>query len=206
MLKVLTVAVAGALALGAAASSHAAESNPWVFKFGAHIVQPKSNNGHLADGAFKADVGNDTKPTVSIEYMFTPNWGVEALGALPFRHELKLNGQKAGKFKELPPVISVQYHFNPYGTVSPFIGVGVNYTHVFDEKSSGALAGTHLAVDDSWGPALHVGLDYNFAPRWLFTVDARWIDIDAKAKVNGASVGTVHVDPMVYGVAFGYRF
>ncbi|NII10640.1 OmpW family outer membrane protein [Oleiagrimonas sp. C23AA] len=206
MLKVLSVAVAGVLALGASTVSHAADANPWVFKFGVHTVQPKSDNGRLAGGALKADVGNDTKPTLSLEYMFTPNWGVEVLGALPFKHELKLNGAKAGTFKHLPPTVSVQYHFNPNGQISPFVGVGLNYTTVFDEKTTGPLAGTKLSVGDSWGEALHVGLDYNFAPRWLFTVDARWMNIDAKAKVNGASVGTVHVDPMVYGVAFGYRF
>ena len=37
-------------------------------------------------------------------------------------------------------------------------------------------------------------------------MDARWIDIDTDVKVNGASVGTVNIDPMVYGAAFVWQF
>lgn len=206
MFKPLSLTLATVLAASGIACAHAAESNPWVVKLGVHVVDPKSNNGTLAGGAFKADVGSDTRPTISAEYLFTPRWGVEVLGAWPFRHDLRLNGVKAGSFQQLPPTVSVQYHFNPEGRVSPFVGVGVNYTFVYNEKTTGPLTGTKLSVDNSWGEAVHAGIDFNLAPQWLFTVDARWINIDAKAKVNGASVGTVHVDPLVYGVSIGYRF
>jgi outer membrane protein len=41
--------------------------------------------------------------------------------------------------------------------------------------------------------------------KWL-RLDARWIDIDTDAEVNGAGVGTVNIDPMVYGAAFVWSF
>ena len=205
-MNLLPATLAAALALAGVGSAHAADAGNWVIKVGAHVVDPKSNNGTLADGAFKATIGNDVKPTISAEYMFTPNVGLEVLGALPFKHTLKLNGVKAGTFEQLPPTVSLQYHFNPNGTVSPFVGVGLNYTMVFNEKTYGPLAGTKLSVGNSFGVAAHAGLDFKINDAWLFTVDARWMNIDATAKVNGASVGKVHVDPMVYGVAVGYRF
>jgi outer membrane protein len=68
------------------------------------------------------------------------------------------------------------------------------------------LAGTKLSIDNSFNVAAHVGVDFRMSSNWLFTVDARWIKLDTKAKVNGVDVGTVKVDPMVYGVAVGYRF
>jgi len=37
-------------------------------------------------------------------------------------------------------------------------------------------------------------------------VDARWMGISPDVKVNGAKVGSVDIDPFVYGVAVGYRF
>ncbi len=205
MKKMLPIAVAAALALAGVGSAHAADTT-WVVKLGVHTVAPKSNNGTLAGGALKVDVGNDTQPTITAEYMFNKNLGLEVLASTPFKHSVRLNGVKSATFQHLPPTFSLQYHFNPDGTVSPFVGVGLNYTYVFNEKTTGPLSGTKLSVGDSLGVAAHAGLDFNINPKWLFTVDARWMKISAKAKVNGVDVGTVHVDPLVYGVAVGYRF
>lgn len=186
--------------------AHAAERGDWVVKFGAHAVSPKSDNGRLAGGALKADVGDDVRPTISFEYFLTPNWGVEVLGALPFEHEVKLNGAHAADVKQLPPTVSVQYHFLPRQQFSPFVGVGVNYTRFFSVKEKGPLAGTRLDLSDSWGPAVHAGFDVNFDEHWLLTLDVRWIGIETDAKVDGAKVGTVKIDPFVYGIAAGYHF
>ena len=41
---------------------------------------------------------------------------------------------------------------------------------------------------------------------WFFGVDARWMDIDSDVSVNLAQVGTVNIDPIVYGFYFGKRF
>jgi outer membrane protein len=205
MNKLLPAAIAAAPALAGIGQAHAADSE-WVVKVGVHTVAPKSDNGTLAGGAFKAKISDNTQPTISAEYMFNPNLGLEVLAATPFKHTLKLNGTKAATFQHLPPTVSLQYHFNPQGTVSPFIGAGLNYTMVFNEKTTGPLAGTKLSVGNSFGVAAHAGVDFRINPKWLFTVDARWIKIGVKAKVNGTDVGTVNVDPLVYGVAVGYRF
>lgn len=189
-----------------ATNAQSTEAGDWVVKFGAHQVSPKSDNGRLAGGALKADVGGDARPTVSLEYFFTPNWGLEVLAALPFEHEVKLNGARAASVKHLPPTFSLQYHFAPAAKISPFVGVGLNYTRFFSIKEAGPLAGTNLDLSDSWGAAVHAGVDVALSERWLFMADVRWIGIETDAKVNGAKVGTVKIDPWVYGVAVGYRF
>ncbi|MFC4818933.1 OmpW/AlkL family protein [Dokdonella ginsengisoli] len=198
--------VLAACLAGIATTTQAAEAGDWIVKFGAHQVSPKSNNGRLAGGALKADVGNDARPTVSLEYFLTPNWGLEVLAALPFEHEVRLNGARAAEVKHLPPTVSVQYHFAPGAKVSPFVGVGLNYTRFFSIKEKGPLAGTNLDLSDSWGAAVHAGVDVAINERWSFMADLRWISIETDAKVNGAKVGTVKIDPWVYGVALGYRF
>ncbi|CTP83853.1 hypothetical protein XTPLMG728_0345 [Xanthomonas translucens pv. poae] len=37
-------------------------------------------------------------------------------------------------------------------------------------------------------------------------MDLRWADIDSKVKVDGASVGTANIDPLVYGLAYVMKF
>ena len=153
----LVTAIAAAALLGANVA-HAADDD-WIVKVGVHTVDPKSNNGTLANGALKADAGSDTEPTITAEYLFAPNWGVEVLASWPWEHQVKLNGAKAVTTKQLPPTVSAQYHFNAGGGISPFVGLGVNYTLFYNEHTSGPLAGTKVGLGNSIGPALHGGVD-----------------------------------------------
>ena len=194
-----------ALACGLASPAFATEAGSWSFSLGAHVVDPTSGNGSLAGGALEADVGSDWKPTITAEYFFTPNLGLEVLAALPFEHDISLNGAKAGSTKHLPPTFTLQYHFDGE-TVSPFIGAGVNYTLFFDQQTSGPLAGAELDLGNSWGLAAHAGVDFRLADNRAIRLDVRWMDIDTDVSVNGADVGTVKIDPLVYGVAYVWNF
>lgn len=192
--------------LAAACGVAQAAEGDWKLTFGAHNVDPKSNNGRLAGGALRAQVGSEIQPTFTLEYFLSRNLGFEILAALPFKHEVKLNGAKAADVKHLPPTLSLNWHFNPEGKISPFVGVGVNYTTFFDIHETGPLTGAQLGLKKSWGAAVHAGVDFMINERWSFLVDARWMDIDTEARVNGVKVGTVNIDPIVYGFALGYRF
>ena len=198
--------LAAAAALFTATPALAQQAGDWTFGLGAHVVAPKSGNGSLAGGALDADVGDNWRPTVTGEYFFRDNWGIEVLASLPFQHDLELYGVKAGSTKHLPPTVSLQYHFAGSGKVKPFIGAGLNYTLFFSQDSTGPLAGADLDLDNSLGLALHGGLDFAVGTNKFVRVDARWIDIDTDVKVNGATVGTVNIDPMGYGAAFVWKF
>lgn len=198
--------LAAALAL-AAAPAMAQSKGDWTIGAGVHQVAPKSNNGSLAGGTLKVDVDNDIKPTITGEYFIADNLGIEILAALPFKHDINIAGLgKVGSTKHLPPVVSLQYHFNSKGKVSPFLGAGINYTTFFSEKTGGALAGSTLKMEDSWGLAAHAGLDFAINDKGSLRVDVRWMDIDSKVKLNGEKIGTVNIDPLAYGVSYVFKF
>ena len=204
--SLIVASLAAALSL-AAAPAMAQSKGDWTVSAGVHQVAPKSNNGWLAGHTLKVDVDNDVKPTITGEYFIADNLGIEVLAALPFKHDININGLgRVGSTKQLPPVVTVQYHFNSKGKVSPFLGAGLNYTTFFSEDTKGALDGTKLELDDSWGLAAHVGMDIKVSERGAVRVDARWIDIDTDVKVDGAKLGTANIDPLVYGVAYVVKF
>jgi len=184
----------------------AGDAGGFEFKFGAHHVSPRSNNGALADGAFDVDVASEVRPTFNLGYWLTDNLQLDLLAALPFDHDVKLNGTKAASFTHLPPTLTLQYHFAPEGKVDPFLGLGVNYTWTYSEDTTGPLDGTRLALGNSFGLAAQAGLTVKINERWRVGADLRWMDIDSDAKVNGADVGTVHVDPTCVGVFLVYTF
>jgi outer membrane protein len=190
------------LALGSlSATADAQEADRWIWRAGVHSVQPKSDNHGVVN------VDSAAMLTFSGTYLFASNWGVEVLAALPFKHDINLNGGgRVAETKHLPPTVSLQYHFNPTGAVRPYIGAGVNYTLFFDEKTTGALAGSKLKLDPSFGLAAQAGLDVSLGSDWFINVDVRWMDIDTDAKLNGSGLGTVEIDPLVYGLSIGRRF
>lgn len=191
---------------GLAAPAFAQQAGEWTFSVGAHQVNPKSDNGSLAGNTLKVEVGSNVRPTVTAEYFVRDNLGIEVLASLPFQHDVDIKGfGKVGSVKHLPPTVSLQYHFGD-GKVKPFIGAGLNYTYIYGESTSGALAGSKLRLDNSWGLAAHAGVDFKVGDKGAIRVDARWIDIDSDVKLNGTNLGTVNIDPLVYGAAYVFQF
>jgi outer membrane protein len=203
--RIAPLALALALA-GLASPVFAQQAGEWTISVGAHQVNPKSDNGSLAGGTVPIEVDSDVRPTITAEYFVRDNLGIEVLAAWPFEHDINVAGVgRVGSTKHLPPTVSLQYHFGQ-GTVKPFIGAGINYTRFFSTETTGVLAGTDLELDDSIGLAAHVGIDFEVGERGSIRVDARWMDIDTDAKINGVDVGTVEIDPLVYGVAYVFKF
>ncbi len=189
----------------AAAPAFAYEKGDWAIGVGAHQVNPGSNNGTLAGGAINTDVGSDLSLTFTAEYFVADQWGVEVLAAWPFEHTVKLNGAEAATVKHLPPTFSLQYHFKGE-KVSPFVGLGINYTTFFGINEKGPISGSQLELGNSWGLAAHAGLDFAVGDNHFIRVDVRKMDIDTKAKLNGSDIGTVNIDPIVYGAAYVWVF
>jgi outer membrane protein len=206
-LQSLVLATAAALTM---TTAFAVPAGTWTVAAGAHYVDPKSDNGTIAGGAYDVDVDGDVRPTISGEYFIANNVGVELLAAIPFHHDFTLTDAAGveikGKTQHLPPTLSVQYHFDndmmPMN-IKPFVGVGVNYTMFFKERS--ALGG-NLKLDDSVGVAGHIGIDMPFSPRDAFRIDARYIDIKTDASRNGTDLGEIDISPWVYGVAYVKSF
>lgn len=187
-------------------ASAPAFAQDWWARGGVTHVNPKSDNGTLA-GTLALEVDSNAQLGLSFGRYLDDNWAVEVLAATPFSHTASLNGAEAVDFKHLPPTVSVQYYFGDRNAAwRPFVGAGINYTWVYDEESRGPVAGADVDLDNSWGLAAQAGLLWNFSDTWHATFDARWIDIDADASLNGADIGTATVDPLVLSVMVGTTF
>lgn len=197
----LAAALTSSLLAGVA---QAYEAGNWIGRVGAWGIFPKSDNLNTPLGTI--DVDNGYSLGLNLTYMATPNIGIELIAALPFKHDITLSGTKVGSTSQLPPTLFLQYHFLPNSTVRPYAGVGLNYTFFFSEKTTGPLSGTSLSLDSSWGLAGELGVDVDVAPNWFVNAVVSYMDIDTKAKVNGAALGTVNIDPIVVGLNIGMRF
>jgi outer membrane protein len=190
-----------AFSMGLANTAVAFEPGDWLIRAGGSYVNPASDNSDIVS------VESASSVSFNFTYMMTDIWAIEVLAAYPFKHDIELlDGTKVGSTEQLPPTVSLQYHFRPTEPLQPYVGLGINYTNFSSEKTTGPLEGSDLSLGNSWGLAGQIGFDYLMNDNWLFNMDVRYIDIDTKATLDGNSLGTVNVDPWVYSVNIGYRF
>lgn len=207
----LAVAAGVASMLALAGTASATEAGDWLVRAGASYVDPESDNGTLnltkaVPVLPRSDINVDGAGsfTFTVSYFFTPNIAVELLAAYPFSHDFELTTINVnGEVDHLPPTLSVQYHFMPNERWKPYVGVGVNYTMFSNAKVD---APVNVDLDDSVGAALQAGVDIALDDKWLLNFEVRYIEIQSDVQVNGTGVGTVDINPMVYGVNVGYRF
>jgi outer membrane protein len=183
------------------AQNNALQQGDWIARAGLSVTDPDSTGLSVPPDVISAD--SATSATFTGAYMLSDNLAVELLASWPFEHDIELNGAKIASTKHLPPTLSLQWH-QPVGNAGfiPYAGVGINYTIFFDDNISGA----DLSLDNSVGLAWQIGADWLFDDNWLLNFDLRYIDIETDAKIDGAKLGTVKIDPWIYGVNVGYRF
>ena len=184
----------------------AQQAGDWTIGVGVGSVMPKDDNGTVA-GNLDVEVGNDARPTLTVEYFLRDNIGVELLAATPFTHDVKVKGVgKVGSVKHLPPTLSVNYHWDTGSALKPYAGIGLNWTSFWDESTTGGLAGNDLDLEHSFGLALQAGADWWLTDRSAVRGTVRWIDIDSDVKLNGAKIGEVEIDPFVVQAAYVMKF
>jgi outer membrane protein len=182
-----------ALALAVAGQPASAEEGDWFIHGRVIQIVPDES-----PSAFS--ISDKTAPDLSIGYFLTEHFALDLLLTVPQKHDISVDGEPIGSFKQLPPTLFGQWHFNPNGTWQPYVGVGVNYTAISDEK----LGGPRLS--DSIGPAAQIGMDVALTRNWSLSFDVKKLWIETKARQDGVEVAKVSVDPWVYGIGFGYRF
>ncbi|GAA6196283.1 OmpW family outer membrane protein [Pseudophaeobacter sp.] len=183
-----------------AVPAFAQSQGDWTFGVGVINVNPKSDNGTLAGAP--ATMTDDTQISLTAEYFIRDNLGIELLAATPFEHDINIGGAFAGTSKQLPPTLSINYHFPTKGNIKPFIGAGINYTTFFEEQSALGV----LELKDSWGFALQAGADWQISDNGALRLNVRYMDIDSDAFLNGASIGKAEIDPVTIGVSYVHRF
>jgi outer membrane protein len=196
------LAAAAALAI-AGTAQQASAAGDWLLRFGYANVSPDaSSSGVVPKNAVDVDSGSSLYVTGT--YMVNDALGVELLAALPFNHDITLDG--VGKIAEtdhLPPTLSVTYHFGGGSNIRPYVGAGINYTTFMDEKAVAAI--NSIKLKDSWGAAFQAGVDIDLNDKWFANLSLRWIDIDTTARTNLGNI-KVGIDPWVYSAGLGVRF
>lgn len=160
-------------------------------------------SGYVSNGD-TPNVDNSVVPEFDLTYFFTPNIAAELIAAVTPHDVTTSSGIDAGSSWLLPPTLTLQYHFTQLGSVKPYVGAGVNYTHFFNEDAGSLNA---VEYDDSFGAALQAGVDIPIRDNWYANIDVKKVFISTTAKFSPSGVrADVDIDPWLIGVGVGYKF
>lgn len=202
-MKHTAVRIAAALALAATtltpALAQTSSDGQWLVRARAVHLDPANKDN--IDGL---DVGINSRwiPEVDITYFFTPNIAAELILTYPQKQDVKADGSKIGTLKHLPPVLTVQYHFDQVNGFKPYVGAGLNYT-----RFSSVDLPSGLSIDkNSVGFALQAGVDYEISKGMVLNLDVKKVQIRTDLKSGGSNLGKIKVDPLLVGLGIGWRF
>lgn len=181
----------------------------WQFRARTIGILPESGGHTTIGGEPHAD--DAVVPEFDITYFFTDHIAAELILATS-PHEVSLKNRPngaadmdLGETMILPPTVTLQYHFTPDNSFSPYVGAGINYTLPYMEKDGDDTDA--LEAHGSFGYALQAGFDYWLDENWGLNLDVKkiWVDVDASVN-HGAVTGEVELNPWVIGAGVSYRF
>ncbi len=203
--SVLAVALVSLVSISSQVYAQQLQEGPWLVRVRAVYLDPANKSDPVGGvgAANRLTIDSKTIPEVDISYFFTPNWAAELVLTYPQKQKVSLDGTEIGTFKHLPPTLTVQYHFTPEKTISPYVGAGINYTRISSVK---LLNGTADLESSSVGLALQAGVDFKLDKNWSLNLDVKKVQIRSDVLVGGAQISAVKIDPWLIGVGVGYLF
>lgn len=212
-----TLCTLAVLATFASANAFAHKEGDIIVRAGLASVVPNDSSDKILGSDEELEVNSNTQIGLTVGYMITDNISFEVLAATPFSHKISTDLSDLGTIaetKHLPPTFMLQYYFGQAESeLRPYVGVGLNYTMFFDEgfNSEAKNAGlSDLELENSWGLAANLGVDYMINEDWFVNGSVWYADIDTKAKfehnVAGSQSADVSIDPWVFMISGGYKF
>ncbi|HEX2843458.1 OmpW/AlkL family protein [Hyphomicrobium sp.] len=212
--KVLGAIAAVAVGMGALVAPAAAgsESGNFMVRVQGTVVDPDSSAKVSAGGArlagADAEVDTEVLPTLTLSYFFNKNIALElfcCFAKLEAEGKGSINGTDLGDFWVFPPALTLQYHFDQFGALKPYVGAGLQYIHFFNEGRSDL--GAKIDLDDAVGFTLQAGVDVSLGEGWYLNADVKktFIETDASWGATGIKAD-VDIDPWIFSLGVGYRF
>jgi outer membrane protein len=159
-------------------------------------------NNDTTGAGLDLNVSNKTIPEVDISYFFNKNVAAELILTVPQKQNVYTGSSHLGTFKHLPPTLTAQYHFTNFNGFKPYVGAGLNFTKISDEKLQG-----YTLSNNSIGAALQAGVDIPLTKQVSLNFDVKKVYLKTHVYASsGADAGILKLDPVLVGVGVGYRF
>ena len=147
----------------------------------------------------------------------SPPPGRTSLDVMAAKHITSYDGKVVAKLTQFAPTAFINYKFGTsQSTWRPYVGVGINYTHVKPDPTAAGEAfygdgKVKTKVSDSWGLALQAGVSYHIDDKWLISASYATAQVKNKIRINTDNADSVHTasykfNPSIWMFTVGRKF
>ncbi len=216
-------ALVATVALCGAGAAQAQAAGDVLVKLGWNKIMPKVKSDDLTAPSLpgsKIDIKSASALFFTATYMITDSISIEALGGLPYKHDIVGAGAvagvgKIGSIHQISPTVLLQYRFLAAdGPFRPYVGAGPTFAKFYGSKGSAALTavtdpggpGTTIGGDTEWGSTIEAGANYKIDKHWFLDAAILKTFISTKAKLSTGQSTSAKLDPIAINASIGYTF
>jgi outer membrane protein len=216
-------ALVATVALCGAGAAQAQVAGQFMFKLGWNKIMPKVKSDDLTAPSLpnsKIDIKSASALFFTATYMITDDISVEALGGLPYKHDIVGAGAvagvgKIGSIHQISPTVLLQYRFLAADApFRPYVGAGPTFAKFYGSKGSAALTavtnpggpGTTIGGDTEWGGTIEAGANYKIDKHWFVDAAILKTFINTKATLSTGQSTSARLNPIAINASVGYAF
>jgi outer membrane protein len=210
--------------LACAATAHAQTAGTWMVRAGATTITPNVASGDLSPPSLagsKAAIGNSTRFSGGITYMFNDNISFDLPVAVPFQHDISGDGAVAGvgkiaDVKAAPVTLLAQWRFmEATSAFRPFVGLGITYASFYGARTNSTLTAitggnpsnpTTISIDSKWAATVQLGATMAIDSKWYVEAAYTFTPLSTRATFSSGQTQDIRLDPSSVSLAVGYRF
>ena len=216
-------ALVATVALCGAGAAQAQAAGDVMVQLGWNKIMPKVKSDDLTAPSLpdsKINIKSASALFFTGTYMITNDISVEALGGLPYKHDIVGAGAVAGVGKigsvhQVSPTVLLQYRFLAADApLRPYVGAGPTFAKFYGTKGSAALTAvtnpggppTIIGNDTEWGGTVEVGGSYKIDKHWFIDAAVLKTFISTKATLSTGQSTSAKLDPIAINASIGYTF
>jgi outer membrane protein len=219
----IAYALVATAALCAGGAAQAQVAGQLLVKLGWNKIMPKVQSDDLTAPALpgsKINIKSASALFFTATYMITDDISVEALGGLPYKHDIVGAGAvsgvgKIGSIHQVSPTVLLQYRFLAADApLRPYIGAGPTFAKFYGSKGSAALTAvtnpggppTIIGGDTEWGGTIETGANYKIDKHWFIDAAILKTFISTKATLSTGQSTSAKLNPVAINASIGYTF
>lgn len=216
-------ALVATVALCGAGAAQAQVAGQYMVKLGWNKIMPKVKSDDLTAPSLpgsKIDIKSASALFFTATYMITDDISVEALGGLPYKHDIVGSGAvsgvgKIGSIHQVSPTVLLQYRlFGADAPFRPYFGAGPTFAKFYGSKGSAALTAvtnpggppTTIGGDTEWGGTIELGGNYKIDKHWFIDAAVLKTFISTKATLSTGQSTSARLNPIAINASIGYTF
>ena len=219
----IATALVATAALCGAGAAHAQAAGQVMVKIGWNKIMPKVRSTDLSAPSLPGstiDIKSASALFFTATYMVTDDISLEALGGLPYKHDIIGTGSvsgvgKIGSIHQISPTLLLQYRFlSADAPLRPYIGAGPTFAKFYGSKGSAALTAvtnpggppTTIGGDTEWGATTEIGANYKIDKHWFIDAAILKTFINTKAQLSTGQTTKARLNPVAINASIGYTF